>query len=233
MATYESIHGTRVRYLTSDPTLDSSTEGQVWYNSTSGVNKSLVQFKAWATGGFLPTPTSNNGSATQGTQTASLSFGGSNTQPQTIEYDGYAWTTSNNLGTPRYVLSGAGTQTAALGFGGYLPATGAAKNETELYNGTNWTEVNNLNDARARLGSAGTSTAALAFGGEAPPNTANTEDWNGVSWVEVANLNTARSDLAGTGTTTNSLAIGGTPSPNKALTEEWSGSSNTIKVLTD
>jgi hypothetical protein len=45
MAEYESIHGTRVKYLSSDPTLDSSTEGQVWYNSTSGVNKSLVQLK--------------------------------------------------------------------------------------------------------------------------------------------------------------------------------------------
>ena len=46
MAEYESIHGTRVRYLSSDPTLDSSTEGQVWYNSTSGTNKALVQIKA-------------------------------------------------------------------------------------------------------------------------------------------------------------------------------------------
>ena len=109
------------------------TDGQVWYKSPSGVNKSLVQFKAGATGGFLPTPTSNNGSATQVTQTASLSFGGSNTQPQTIEYDGYAWTTSNNLGTPRYVLSGAGTQTAALGFGGYTHPPGIFRNSTEEY----------------------------------------------------------------------------------------------------
>jgi hypothetical protein len=48
MSEYESIHGTRVKYLTSDPTLDSTTEGQVWYNSTSGTNKTLVHIKAFS-----------------------------------------------------------------------------------------------------------------------------------------------------------------------------------------
>ena len=41
------IHGKRVEYLTSDPTLDSSYEGQVWFNSTSGA-KNIVAIKAWA-----------------------------------------------------------------------------------------------------------------------------------------------------------------------------------------
>ena len=76
MAEYESIHGTKVRYLTSDPTLDSTTEGQVWYNSTSATNKALVNFKAFASGGNIPTATNGNASATSGTQTAALSFGG-------------------------------------------------------------------------------------------------------------------------------------------------------------
>ena len=51
MSEYESIQGTRVKYLTSDPTLDSSTEGQVWYNSTSGTNKALVQIKSFSSSG--------------------------------------------------------------------------------------------------------------------------------------------------------------------------------------
>ena len=39
MATYEEIHGKRVETFSSDPTLDSSYEGQVWFNSTSGTLK--------------------------------------------------------------------------------------------------------------------------------------------------------------------------------------------------
>ena len=72
MAEYESIHGTRVRYLSSDPTLDSSTEGQVWYNSTLGTNKALVQIKAWSAGGNMGTARYLIGSC--GSQTAALGF---------------------------------------------------------------------------------------------------------------------------------------------------------------
>ena len=39
MAGYNEIRGTRVKYLSSDPTLNTSTEGQVWYNSTTGTLK--------------------------------------------------------------------------------------------------------------------------------------------------------------------------------------------------
>jgi hypothetical protein len=49
MTEYSGIRGTRVKYLSSDPTLNTSTEGQVWYNSTEGTLKSLVQIKAWNT----------------------------------------------------------------------------------------------------------------------------------------------------------------------------------------
>jgi hypothetical protein len=55
MTAYSDIRGYRVKYLASDPTLNTSTEGQVWYNSTEGVLKSLVQIKAWSAGGNLNT----------------------------------------------------------------------------------------------------------------------------------------------------------------------------------
>ena len=48
MATYEEIYGKRVKELSADPTLDSSYEGQVWYNSTTGVLKSVVAFAAYS-----------------------------------------------------------------------------------------------------------------------------------------------------------------------------------------
>ena len=73
MSDYESIHGTRIKYLTSDPTLDSTTEGQVWYNSTTGANKSLVQIKAWSSSGDIATP--RRYLAGCGLQTSALAFG--------------------------------------------------------------------------------------------------------------------------------------------------------------
>ena len=103
MAEYESIHGTRVRYLSSDPTLtDSSTEGQVWYNSTSGTNKALVQIKAWIAGGNMGTARYALGSATSGTQNAALGFGGAvDPTPAhmtaTEEYSGFNWSSGGAL----------------------------------------------------------------------------------------------------------------------------------------
>ena len=48
MATYEEIHGKRVDVFDDDPTIDSSYEGQVWYNSNLQVHlKSVVSFASW------------------------------------------------------------------------------------------------------------------------------------------------------------------------------------------
>ena len=123
MADYESIHGTRVKYLTSDPTLDSSYEGQVWYNSTSGVNKTLVQFKSTNSGGNLNTARYGGAAAGSGPQSLGLYFGGcTNTEGTSFtanseEYSDYHWTEGNNLNTARIYLSGFGVQTAAVGIG--------------------------------------------------------------------------------------------------------------------
>ena len=213
MAEYESIHGTRIKYLSSDPTLNSAAEGQVWYNSTSGTNKALVQFKAWASGGAMPTATNNNGSATQGTQTASLSFGGGTTQPQTVEYDGYTWTTSNNLGTPRYVLSGAGTQTAGLGFGGYSHPPGVYRNSTEEYNGSSWTGGGALSNARGSMGGNGTQTAALAVTGAPLSPGTQSEEYDGSSWTAGGAYPVAQQSIAIAGPQTAALGAGGISGP--------------------
>ena len=97
MAEYESIHGTRVKYLSSDPTLNTSTEGQVWYNSTSGTNKALVQIKATSSGGNLNTARFGGAAGGSGPQSASVFFGGATNTPGTTisnateEYSGYTW----------------------------------------------------------------------------------------------------------------------------------------------
>ena len=122
MANYSDIRGYRVKYLSSDPTLSTANEGQVWYNSTEGVLKSLVQIKAWSAGGNMGTARRLLGSA--GTQTAGLAFGG--TTNSTEEYNGTSWTTTSSLTTGRTQLASGkdAPQTAALAIGGnYTAAT--------------------------------------------------------------------------------------------------------------
>jgi len=228
MAEYESIHGTRVRYLTSDPTLNSSAQGQVWYNSTSGVNKSLVQFKAWASGGNLPTATNNNGSATQAPQSTALSFGGGATTSQTIEYNGFQWTTSGNLGTGRFVLSGAGVQTAALGFGGYRHPPGVFENATEEYDGSSWTAGGAMSTARASMGGNGTQTAALAVTGAPLSPGTQCEEYGGTSWTAGGAYPVAQQSIAVAGPQTAALGAGGIsggPENGSTLVCNYDGSS--------
>jgi hypothetical protein len=75
MTEYSGIRGTRVKYLSSDPTLNTSTEGQVWYNSTTGnLRVQGVGVSAWSSGGNLITARRALGGA--GTQTAGLGFSG-------------------------------------------------------------------------------------------------------------------------------------------------------------
>jgi hypothetical protein len=80
MTTYNELAGLRVNYLGSDPTLNTGNEGQVWYNSTTGTLRALVQLKAWSSAGNMNT--ARAGLAGAGTQTAGLGFGGGYLQLQ-------------------------------------------------------------------------------------------------------------------------------------------------------
>ena len=100
MTEYSGIRGTRVKYLSSDPTLNTSTEGQVWYNSTEGTLKSLVQIKAWSSGGSMGTARYKISSANAAPQDAALGFGGGpSASSATEEYSGFSWSNGGNLNT--------------------------------------------------------------------------------------------------------------------------------------
>ena len=82
MATYEEIYGKRVIEFDSDPTLESSYEGQVWYDKSTGVLKSVVAFESWSSSSSVVKNSYRGGSA--GIQTAALLFGGSTSYPFTF-----------------------------------------------------------------------------------------------------------------------------------------------------
>ena len=213
MATYEEIYGKRVKEFDSDPTLESSYEGQVWYDKSTGVLKSVISFGAWRSGGNLTVPRSLGG-ISGGTQTASLAYagylGGPGNSNSTEEYNGTGWGSGGNVNTARRGGAGLGIQTAALLAGGYstTPTT-----FVEEYDGSSWSEVTNT-PADMSAG-AGTQTAALVFNGTTALY------YDGTNWTSSTALPTAM--VGGTGLQTAALAV--IPPPSGTTTLEWDGSS--------
>ena len=126
--------GDTIESVASDPS--PATEGQFWYNSTTGALKGLVQIKAWSAGGNLGTPRRYLSGC--GTQSSGLAFGGLNPSDNlqsTEEYSGFTWAAGGNLGTAVARHAGAGTQTSAVSFGGQQVGI---TTQTEEYNGTSW-----------------------------------------------------------------------------------------------
>ena len=235
MVAYTGIQGQNILIVSSDPA--NPTEGQIWYNTTSNLLKgyqNVVVAAAWATGGNLPTITTQLGGA--GTQTAALAFGGNSPAGTFVaaayKYDGTSWTPTGSLNTARRGgIGGAGIQTSALAFGGYSTANSSA---SESFNGSTWTSTPSLNTARTGpMGCGASNTSALAFGGDVTYGSQTaTELWNGSSWTNnPTGLNTARSNGGGCGTQTAALAAGGfsldpvgTPVGNFSSTESFNGS---------
>jgi len=221
MATYEEIYGKRVKEFDSDPTLDSSYEGQVWYDKSSGTLRSVVAISAWASSTPLPIATNQSGGA--GVNTASLVFGGTspanNAEDATYEYNGSGYSNSGNLNTSRTGISGAGTQTAALGAGGYLFPGGS--NHTETYNGTSWTAVTAMPSANSYC-SCGTQTAAIYV------TSSTTLEYSSPSWSSGGGLNTPRAEASMAGTQTANIFFGGGPQTSaSSASEEYDGTSFT------
>ena len=198
MATYEDIYGKRVKFFDSDPTLDSSYEGQVWYDSATGVLKSVVSSAAAVTTTNMPTATRAVG-AIGATQSAYISASGANPSTNyasgSYEYNGLGWTTIPSTNTARSsAMRGAiGTTSAGAVFGGgggpvYPPSgPGYALTYTELWNGSSWSETGDMPTGVQAGEAFGTSTAAAVTGGFTHGNppywTEATQEFNGSSWT--------------------------------------------------
>jgi len=234
VATYYDIFGQKVQYLSSDPA--NLTEGQVWYNSTSGTAKvrGVTTSNTWASAGTHPAVTGPNGylsySAGFGTQTAGVSAGGYYvTTAGVYNYDGSTWTASGSLPSANNQLQGNGTQTAGFVFGGNVGTFNLN------YDGSTWTTVGTMfSPSQATQGwfSAGTQTAVIASRAELAP-TNETYIWDGATWTSSPGvLNTGRNTSGGSrcGSGTSSSAIfasGNIPNPVgstlSAASEEWDG----------
>ena len=230
MATYEEIYGKRVDVLSSDPTLNSASEGQVWYNSSTGALKTVVSFGAW----YASTPQIVGGysQGAAGTAEALISVGrdkypgpppSSRTSGDAEEWNGTGWGTAATNPNPWAFIATCGTQTAAVAACGTLNGVTYQSGST-LYNGTAWTSNPSLPTISEAFNQFGTQTASIGFGGGTPsgyPSAAFTGDGEG--WTAGPNLsNDKRYGSGCTGTSTAGIAFGG-QSPSNNVVEELDG----------
>lgn len=146
----------------------------------------------WTNGGAMNTARTNGAGSSGGSQTSSLSTGGS--QPavtsNTEEYNGSTWAEVNNQPVAYAYQGYAGTQTDCLIFNGYPGAGGTTLN----YDGTSWT-TNPASLSLARLNyhnNSGTASAAIVFGGEGPSGTlTTTEEFTGAGAPQTKTITTS------------------------------------------
>jgi len=179
MASYNTIRGLRVKYLSSDPA--GAEAGQVWYNSTTGTVRvaGILGTASWASGGALGSGRTNG--CAGGLQTAALYAGGGSPGGATELYNGTSWTGSGAMNTNRFGHRGAGTQTSYI-MAGNDPSTAA-----ESFNGSAWSNETAYPTSVSNVGAAGTDSAAVFFGGG--PTTTITNYWNGSAWSNQGSAN--------------------------------------------
>ena len=234
MTNYKTIHGKKVKYLSSDPPA-AIGEGQVWYNSPAANFKAGVTVEAWSSGAAHPT--ANRHGFASGTQTAALYASGYvGPQPAppanlmlvgTFEYDGSSWTAGGDVNSRAFIGGSAGTQTASLKMGGNMPS-GANRGEVEEYNGTSWAEQSDLPTGTQTNTGIGIQTAALSVSGGA--DTDITLEYDGSSWTAGGNLSgSARVRGFGSGTQTAGMysggSLGASPYFVQTAVEQYDGSS--------
>src|SRR6056300_1569121 len=166
MATYNEIKGDTIEVRATDPA--NPVEGEIWYNSTTGVIKGYgLTAAAWASASSAST--AREARSAEGTQTATVLFGGADSTASpyslnnTEEYNGSVWTAGGSLNTARLgIMSfGAGipSSVAAAGATDAGPATPHRTTATEEYNGSSWTTVTGCSTARFAGGGFGIESA--------------------------------------------------------------------------
>lgn len=239
MATYEEIYGKRVKDFDSDPTLESSYEGQVWYDKSTGVLKSVVTIEAWRSGTVYPRQADHT--AGSGTQTAALSCSDNIPSPaaeitSTFEYNGSGWSAGGSMSTQRGdgTNNMTGIQTASFYVGGRPnagPPTPFGSTATEEYDGSSWTAGGAYPAGMRGTNAFGTLTAGVNAGGNSanPSVSSNVNnEYNGTSWTSGNNNTLGRFNCSSSGTSTAGILVAGFSNPPpvvNSVTEEYDGSS--------
>ena len=217
MTDYKTIFGKKIKLQTTDLTMSTATEGELFYSNSDSEFKVGVKLTAWAAGENLPQQSSYL--ACCGPQTAGLVWSGQSPplsppyRDEAFTYDGTDWTASPDISQAKAVNAGTGTATAALSVGGYKYPPSAYQNDTEEYDGSSWSEVADYPTTIMSGGIAGTQTAAVVGGGTGEPGHTSrnvTNEYNGSAWTAGENMPASyASSLRAWGTQTAAVFCGG------------------------
>ena len=117
MSTYEQLRGARLKFLDQDPA--NASNGQVWYNSTTGKDRVQgIGVGAWSSSSPTLNEFSYGSCSLQAAQTAGIfSQGGPNPKNRAESYNGTGYSSEANLNTNARgngeTGAGGGTLTAA------------------------------------------------------------------------------------------------------------------------
>ena len=114
MATYRELIGKKIKNVSSDPS--SGTDGEMWYNSTTGTLRAPTIVEAFVSQTNMPTKTAYNTSFGQAVPTT-VSVGGMSAPgpapaSRTYEFNGSGWGTGGDLPAGRESGRAFGTLTA-------------------------------------------------------------------------------------------------------------------------
>ena len=219
MTDFKTISGKKIKFLTSDLTMSSATEGELFYSDTSKEFKVGVTVEAWAAGGNLNT--GRDGQCAFGNQTDLVVCGGfvgtpspaaDDAKSEVEEYNGSAWSEVTDMPTKRSSASASGaSQTSGLVVGGIHPNQVTSVE----YDGTNWTAGGDVPAVSRMAAQCGTQTATLRCGGAGNPGPALNEtiEYDGSSWTAGENMPHAEYGHVLVGTQTASVFSGGHNAP--------------------
>ena len=230
MSEYKTLFGKAVKALASDPT-DAGAEGQIWYNTTTGSFRTVLQSFAFSSGGSMPVARDlgTGGGATQNSAWVAAGENGATVLNSTAEYNGASWTTTGNIGTGRIRLAygNNGPETAGLATGGFIPP-GSTQSIVEEYNGSTWAAGTGLPTSIQFAGGTGPQTANIILGGVAPLT--RSLEYDGSTWTTGGSSSENMSNYGLAGIQTAALAFygsqnsGGGP-PHRTTGEEYNGAS--------
>ena len=210
--------GFGIKTVSSDP--PSLNEGEIFFNSTTGTFKSLVNVSAFSS--QIPYPAAQSEFSGAGTATAAIFVAGSRPPPgytnECHTWDGIGFSNIANYPETQYGSATLGITTAALSFGGRPPSPPAFNQVTAEFNGTSWTTSGNYPTVIRNASTAGTQTAGLGFTGNltnpgSPYKTNISAEYDGSSWTVGNTVNTERRNATGGGTQTAALLVGGFGDP--------------------
>ena len=235
MSEYKGIKGFQIQTRDDDP--DNGIAGDFYYNSSTGVFKTITTggapIGAWASGANTNSEAGQRSCASRSTPSAAFVSGGfdmvSPPPPSALAnaetYNGSSWSEGpDQPGTAR-IGAAWGTTTSFVTAGGSTGISGQPINPYAFeYNGSSFSNGGQLNNARRNAAGAGVSESSgrVAAGGDNPgPAQDFNESYNGTAFSEETEINTARIRPIGFGTEDAMIIASGGDTTN---TESWNGS---------